>query len=37
MKDKEFLQDIHSILKPEVEYNNEKAWKIVRRELVEKI
>ena len=37
MKDKEFLQDIHSILKPEVVYDNLKAWEIVRKELIEKL
>ncbi len=37
MKDKEFLQDIHSILKPEVEYDNLKAWGIVKIELIDKI
>ncbi len=26
MQDNEFLSDIHSILKPEVEYDNKKAW-----------
>ena len=37
MKDKEFLQDIHSILRPEVVYDNLKAWEIVRNELIEKL
>jgi len=37
MTDKEFLQDIHSILRPEVVYDNLKAWEIVRAELIEKI
>lgn len=37
MKDKEFHQDIHSILRPEVEYDNLKAWEVVRTELIEKI
>lgn len=37
MTDKEFLQDIHSILKPEVEYDNVKAWEVVKKELIEKI
>ncbi len=35
--DKEFLEDIHIILKPGVEYNNEKAWEVVRKEIIEKI
>ncbi len=35
--DKEFLKDIHIILKPGVEYNNEKAWELVRKEIIEKI
>jgi len=37
MIEKEFLQDIHSILRPEVEYDNLKAWEIVRKELIEKL
>ncbi len=37
MTDKEFLEDIHIILKPGVEYNNEKAWELVRKEIIEKI
>ena len=37
MKDKEFLQDIHSILKPDVEYDNLKAWEVVRKELIKKL
>lgn len=37
MKDKEFLQDIRSILKPEVEYDNLKAWEEVKIKLIEKI
>lgn len=37
MIDIEFIQDIHSILKPDVEYDNVKAWEIVRTELVSKI
>ena len=35
--DKEFLEDIHIILKPSVEYDNEKAWELVRKEIIEKI
>ncbi|MGI6573493.1 MAG: nucleotidyl transferase AbiEii/AbiGii toxin family protein [Fermentimonas sp.] len=31
MQDEEFLSDIHSILKPEVEYQNEKAWKTLKK------
>ncbi|GHV25061.1 hypothetical protein FACS1894176_02680 [Bacteroidia bacterium] len=34
---KEFADDIYSILKKGVEYDNEVAWELVRRELVEKI
>ncbi len=34
MTDKEFLVDIHSILKPEVEYDNLKAWDLIRKDLV---
>jgi predicted nucleotidyltransferase component of viral defense system len=37
MTDREFLEDIHIILKPGVEYNNEVAWEVVRKEIVEKI
>ena len=36
MKDKEFLQDIHSILRLAVVYDNLKAWEVVRKELIEK-
>lgn len=37
MTDKEFLVDIHSILRPEVVYDNLKAWEIVRKDLIEKL
>lgn len=37
MKDKEFLQDIHSILRLAVVYDNLKAWEVVRKELIEKL
>ena len=37
MNDKEFLQDIHSILRPEVVYDNLEAWEVVRKELIEKL
>lgn len=37
MADKEFLVDIHSILKPEVEYDNLKAWEVIKAELITKI
>jgi predicted nucleotidyltransferase component of viral defense system len=36
MKDKEFLQDIPSILKPEVKYNDS-LWEIIKNEIIEKI
>lgn len=36
MTDREFLEDIHFILKPGVEYNNDTAWELVRKILVEK-
>lgn len=36
MKDKEFLLDIQSILKPEVKYDNN-AWETIKSELIEKI
>lgn len=37
MTDREFLEDIHIILKSNVEYNNPEAWKIVRSEIIERI
>jgi len=35
--DKEFTDDIHIILKQGVKYNNEKAWELVRKRLIEKL
>lgn len=32
-----FTDDIHVILKQGVEYDNEKAWEVVRKVLVEKM
>jgi len=37
MADREFTEDIRLVLKQGVEYDNEVAWELVRRELVEKI
>ncbi|MDR0367877.1 MAG: nucleotidyl transferase AbiEii/AbiGii toxin family protein [Bacteroidales bacterium] len=37
MTDRDFLEDIHFILKPGVEYNNNEAWDVVRQEIIEKI
>ena len=37
MIDREFLEDIHIILKPGVEYSNDDAWEMVKKEIVEKI
>lgn len=37
MKDKEFTSDIHSILRPGIEYNIRNAFELVRTELLEKI
>ena len=37
MVDKEFMEDIRLVLKQGVEYDNEAAWELVRKELVEKI
>ena len=37
MTDNEFLKDIHSILKTEVEYDNLKAWEVVKMKFIEKI
>ena len=34
MKDEEFLVDINSILKPEVQYDNLQAWDLIRKELI---
>lgn len=37
MLDKEFTEDIHFVLKPNVEYNNMTAWEFVKNELIEKM
>jgi predicted nucleotidyltransferase component of viral defense system len=37
MTDREFLDDIHIILKPDVEYNNEVAWEMMKNKLIERI
>jgi predicted nucleotidyltransferase component of viral defense system len=37
MKDKEFLSDIHAILRPDVEYDNNKAYEVVKAELLDKL
>lgn len=37
MTDREFLKDIDIILKPGVEYNNDKAWEFVKEKLIMKI
>ena len=37
MTDREFLNDIHIILKPDVEYNNEVAWEMVKDKLIERM
>ena len=37
MSDIEFTQDIHIILKPGVDYNNESAWSLVNEKLISKI
>jgi predicted nucleotidyltransferase component of viral defense system len=37
LTDNEFTEDIFSVLKPEVEYNQLAAWELVKRELVEKL
>jgi len=37
MKDKEFTNDIHVILRPGIEYDNEKAYEFVKSELLEKL
>ncbi|MDL2311895.1 nucleotidyl transferase AbiEii/AbiGii toxin family protein [Bacteroidales bacterium OttesenSCG-928-B11] len=35
--DKEFLEDVHIVLKPGVEYDNGKAWELVKKEIIEKV
>ena len=37
MKDIEFTEDIQVILRSEIEYDNEKAYELVKKELLEKI
>lgn len=37
MNDNEFLDDIYAILKQGIEYDNGKAWEVVKKEFVEKI
>jgi predicted nucleotidyltransferase component of viral defense system len=37
MTDTEFVEDIRLVLKRGIEYDNEVAWDVVRKELVEKI
>lgn len=37
MQDKEFREDIYTILKPGVEYDNDKAYEFVKTNLLEKI
>jgi hypothetical protein len=37
MTDRDFLEDIRLVLMRGVEYDDEKAWELVRKELVEKI
>ena len=37
MKDKEFINYIHVVLRPGIEYDNERAYEIVRAESLEKI
>jgi predicted nucleotidyltransferase component of viral defense system len=37
MADKDFLEDIRLVLKQGIEYDNEAAWELVRKELVGKI
>jgi hypothetical protein len=34
---REFTDDIHLILKKGIEYDNQAAWELVRKELVERI
>jgi predicted nucleotidyltransferase component of viral defense system len=37
MNDKEFANDIHVILRPGIEYNNDKAYELIKKELIEQI
>jgi hypothetical protein len=37
MNDNEFLDDIYAILKQGIEYDNGKAWEVVKKEFIEKI
>jgi hypothetical protein len=37
MRDREFTNDIHVILRPGIEYDNEKAYEFVKNELLEKL
>jgi len=37
LTDNEFTEDIFSVLKPEMEYNQLKAWELVKTELIEKL
>ena len=37
MADKEFTNDIHVILRPGIEFENEKAYKVIKAELSERI
>ena len=34
MTDNEFLEDIHIILKPGIEYSNDEAWEVIRKEII---
>jgi len=33
--DREFMEEIHAILRPGVEYDNKKAWEMVKNRLIE--
>ena len=35
LSDTDFTNDIFTVLKPNVEYNNLEAWKLVRKKLIE--
>jgi hypothetical protein len=37
LSDNEFTEDIHRVLKPNIEYDNMIAWELIKREFVEKI
>ncbi len=37
MKDKEFINDIHVVLRPGIDYNNDKAYELIKNALIQHI